>query len=214
MSVQSNSSFVSRGQQVVFDWASCLICSFPALKLFLWMPRYPSVTPALEWDTQNSSLSSFSVLSPPLWSSAWCTGWSWVLWTLHQSIIMNHCTAAWDEGWFGICHSKIITVDGDAISTGNRCRYLDTEWINVEANPGQTRPLKILLLPGSFFLNPSNLVLSFFLWCDDLIILTVWVLWSENTRRSLIWSCFLKVFWCRKLSKGPRLVADTMPGWR
>lgn len=168
MSVQSNSSFVSRGQQVVFDWASCLICSFPALKLFLWMPRYPSVTPALEWDTQNSSLSSFSVLSPPLWSSAWwdCTGWSWVLWTLHQSIIMNHCTAAWDEGWFGICHSKIIIVDGDVISTGNRCRYLDTEWINVEAYPGQTRPLKILLLSGSFFLKSFKF--------GPLVFLVVW----------------------------------------
>lgn len=179
MSVQSNSSFVSRGQQVVFDWASCLICSFPALKLFLWMPRYPSVTPALEWDTQNSSLSSFSVLSPPLWSSAWCTGWSWVLWTLHQSIIMNHCTAAWDEGWFGICHSKIITVDGDAISTGNRCRYLDTEWIKVEANPGQTRPLKILLLPGSFFLKSFKF--------GPLVFLVVW--WSDNLDGlgALIW---------------------------
>lgn len=99
-----HSSFVSRAQQVVFDWASCLICSFPALKLFLWMPCYPSVTPALEWDTQNSSLSSFSVLSPPFWSSVWwdCTGWSWVLSDL-TSVYYNESLHS-SMGWGVVCH--------------------------------------------------------------------------------------------------------------
>lgn len=109
---------------------------------------------------------------------------SLILGLMHRLIVgaLNLTSVYYNESLhssMGICHSKIIIVDGDVISTGNRCRYLDTEWINVEANPGQTRPLKILLLSGSFFLKSFKF--------GPLVFLVVWQSDNLDGLGALIW---------------------------
>lgn len=156
MSVQSNSSFVICKQRTTgCVWLSVLSdLQFPGSKAILMDATLPLSDPSFR--VRYTELLLVFIFLCPL-SSSLILGLMGLhrlivgaVWTLRQSVIMNHCTAAWDEGWFGICHSKIIIVDGDVISTGNKCRYLDTEWINVEANPGQTLKGR----QGPFFWNP------------------------------------------------------------